>query len=64
MMIVDHDDHGASPREPEWLTADFAATDDAWPIWRALYVGTQKLADDLMEHVHTESNVLFPRLIG
>jgi regulator of cell morphogenesis and NO signaling len=29
--------------------------------WRALYVGARKLTDDLMEHIHIENNVLFPR---
>ena len=60
-MLAEHDDHGANLRELEALTNDFAAPDDACPTWRALYVGTRKLADDLMEHIHTKNNVLFPR---
>lgn len=61
MMLAEHDDHGVHLRELEALTGDFVAPDDACPTWRALYVGAKKLADDLMEHIHTENNVLFPR---
>ena len=62
-MRAEHDDHGVHLRELEALTNDFAAPEDACPTWRALYVGTKKLADDLMEHIHTENNVLFPRFL-
>ncbi len=27
--------------------------------WRALYLGLQKLRDNLMEHIHLENNLLF-----
>lgn len=61
VMLAEHDDHGVHLRELEAMTNDFAAPDEACPTWRALYVGAKKLADDLMEHIHTENNVLFPR---
>jgi regulator of cell morphogenesis and NO signaling len=61
MMLAEHDDHGAHLRRLESLTDEFAAPDDACPTWRALYAGAKKLADDLVEHIHTENNVLFPR---
>jgi len=61
VMLAEHDDHGVHLRELEALTDDFAAPEDACPTWRALYVGVRKLADDLMEHIHTENNILFPR---
>ncbi|HEX2943867.1 MAG TPA: iron-sulfur cluster repair protein YtfE [Rhodopila sp.] len=64
MMLAEHDDHGAHLRRIEALTADFTPPEDACPTWRALYVGTHKLADDLVEHIHTENNVLFPRFLG
>lgn len=60
-MLADHDDHGEHLRNLELLTGDFTAPDDACPTWRALYVGARKLADDLVEHIHIENNVLFPR---
>lgn len=61
VMLAEHDDHGAHLRRLEELTADFTAPQDACPTWRALYVGGRKLADDLMEHIHIENNLLFPR---
>ncbi len=64
VMLAEHDDHGARLRALEQLTGDFAAPADACPTWHALYVGANKLADDLIEHIHTENNVLFPRFLG
>jgi regulator of cell morphogenesis and NO signaling len=61
VMLAEHDDHGAHLRSLEALTHDFTVPDDACPTWRALYIGAKKLADDLMDHIHLENNVLFPR---
>ncbi len=61
ILLAEHDDHGAHLRALETLTNDYTAPDDACPTWRALCVGVKKLADDLMEHIHLENNVLFPR---
>jgi regulator of cell morphogenesis and NO signaling len=63
-MMAEHDDHGAQLRRLEQVTHDYSLPDDACPTWRALYVGARKLADDLMEHIHIENNVLFPRFAG
>jgi regulator of cell morphogenesis and NO signaling len=64
MMLTEHDDHGAYLRRLEALTTDFSPPEGACSTWRALYVGAHKLADDLMEHIHIENNVLFPRFLG
>jgi len=64
IMLAEHDDHGAQLRALEGLTGGFATPDDACATWRALYIGAHKLADDLVEHIHTENNVLFPRFAG
>jgi iron-sulfur cluster repair protein YtfE (RIC family) len=32
--------------------------------WRALYLGLEELERDLMDHIHLENNVLFPRALG
>lgn len=56
-----HDDHGALLRQVEALTEDFSPPEGACNSWQALYVGTAQLAEDLMEHIHLENNVLFPR---
>jgi regulator of cell morphogenesis and NO signaling len=64
MMLAEHDDHGAHLREIEAITDDFTPPGEACATWRALYVGANKLADDLMEHIHIENNILFPRYVS
>lgn len=60
-MRHDHDDHGNNLRELEALTHDFALPAGACRSWQALYAGCAKLVDDVMEHIHLENNLLFPR---
>jgi regulator of cell morphogenesis and NO signaling len=60
-MRHEHDDHGAHLRELDRLTNGITAPTDACRTWQALYAGLAKLVDDLMEHIHLENNVLFPR---
>lgn len=60
-MRHEHDGHGAQLRELEALTGDFALPEGACRSWQALYLGGAKLVRDLMEHIHLENNVLFPR---
>lgn len=60
-MLADHDDHGAQLRRLEALTDGFVPPQGACTTWRALYAGAGKLADDLVQHIHTENNLLFPR---
>lgn len=60
-MRHDHDDHGECLRKLAHLTDDFTPPTDACRSWQALSVGTAKLSEDLMEHIHLENNVLFPR---
>jgi regulator of cell morphogenesis and NO signaling len=61
VMLAEHDDQGAHLRSLETITNDFTPPAGACTTWRALYVAAKKLADDLVEHIHTENNVLFPR---
>lgn len=60
-MRHDHDDHGEHLQRLEALTNDFTPPVEACRSWRAVYTGAAKLSEDLMEHVHLENNVLFPR---
>ncbi|HEX5326760.1 MAG TPA: iron-sulfur cluster repair di-iron protein [Acetobacteraceae bacterium] len=60
-MLAEHDDHGAHLRSLEALTTDFEPPAGACTTWRALYAGGRKFAEDLVEHIHIENNVLFPR---
>lgn len=60
-MRHDHDDHGDQLRRIEEITDSFRLPAEACRSWQALYGGVAKLASDLMEHIHLENNVLFPR---
>ena len=57
----EHDDQGALLHQLENLTDDFTLPEGACRSWQALYIGTAQLVEDLMEHIHLENNVLFPR---
>jgi regulator of cell morphogenesis and NO signaling len=61
MMRHEHDGHGEHLRALEALTGGGVPPAEACNTWRALYAGTRKLAEDVMEHIHLENNILFPR---
>ncbi len=61
VMLSEHEDHGENLRKLEAITSDFTPPEDACTTWRALYAGARKLTDDVMVHIHTENNILFPR---
>jgi len=52
VMLAEHDAHGEN------------LPGDACPTWRALYAGVRRLTEEVMEHIHLENNVLFPRFAG
>ena len=56
-----HDDQGAALHSMESLTGDFTLPEGACRSWQALYVGVAQFAEDLMQHIHLENNILFPR---
>lgn len=63
VMEEEHRDvaeHLARLRE---LTGDYTPPPEACGTWTALYLGLAELQHDLMEHVHLENNVLFPRAL-
>jgi regulator of cell morphogenesis and NO signaling len=64
VMMHEHDDHGASLQRLRELTAGFAPPPEACATWRALYAGLGKLESELMEHIHLENNILFPRALN
>lgn len=61
VMRMEHDDHGAELRTLAALTRDITPPRDACTTWRALYKGLATFREDLMEHIHTENNILFER---
>ncbi|MDA5194070.1 iron-sulfur cluster repair protein YtfE [Govanella unica] len=62
VLREDHDHHGEQLRRIESLTGDLVIPEGACPTWKALYAGLGKLIDDLMEHIHLENNLLFPKV--
>jgi regulator of cell morphogenesis and NO signaling len=60
-MRNDHDWLGELLRRLESLAKGFVLPEGACRSWEALYAGAAKLVDDVMEHIHLENNVLFPR---
>jgi regulator of cell morphogenesis and NO signaling len=64
VMMQEHDDHGANLKRLRVLATDFIPPQEACATWRALYAGLEKLEAELMEHIHLENNVLFPRALN
>lgn len=64
VMTHEHDTHGSQLEKLHHLTSDFTPPEHACTTWRALYKGLEKLEEELMEHIHLENNILFPRALG
>ncbi len=60
-MRHDHDDHGEILQQIDRLTHDQTLPGGACRTWQALYTGMSQFKSDLMEHIHLENNILFPR---
>ena len=63
-MEQEHDDAGADLRRTRAMVTDFVPPSSACTTWRALYVGLAEFERELMEHVHLENHVLFPRILS
>ena len=64
VMEHEHVEHGEKLRQLEALTRNHTPPADACTSWHALYAGTRKLVDDVMQHIHLENHVLFPQFSG
>ncbi len=64
VMEAEHDDHRESLLRNRALTANLTAPPEACTTWRALYLRLDALEGELMEHIHLENNVLFPRVLN
>ncbi|MCA8977651.1 MAG: iron-sulfur cluster repair di-iron protein [Planctomycetes bacterium] len=60
----EHDEHGDSLSAMRRLAHDLVPPPAACGTWRALYLGLGELERDLMQHVHLENHVLFPRCLS
>ncbi|MEZ6038422.1 MAG: iron-sulfur cluster repair protein YtfE [Planctomycetota bacterium] len=63
-MEQEHDEAGVDLRRTRALVSDFVPPQSACTTWRALYVGLAEFERGLMEHVHLENHVLFPRILS
>ncbi|CAD5108997.1 iron-sulfur cluster repair protein YtfE [Zestomonas carbonaria] len=64
LMRFEHDQHGEALARLIELTDDMRPPQGACNTWRALYRGLDELRVDLMQHIHLENNLLFPRALG
>ena len=64
MMRHEHVSHGAQIEHLAELTQQHQPPAGACNTWQALYAGTARLTEDLIEHIHTENNLLFPAFEG
>ncbi|MAG56446.1 MAG: iron-sulfur cluster repair di-iron protein [Planctomycetes bacterium] len=63
VMMQEHDDHALNLRQVRRLTDDLTPPPEACSTWQALYLRLDELERDIMEHVHLENHVLFPRAL-
>ncbi|MFT7663134.1 MAG: regulator of cell morphogenesis and NO signaling [Planctomycetota bacterium] len=63
VMEQEHRDHGKNLERMRELAQNFEAPDEACGTWRALFLGVAELERDLMNHIHLENNILFPRAL-
>ncbi len=63
VMMHEHDDHGVNLERMRRIATGFVPPSEACKTWRALYASLEKLEAELMEHIHLENNLLFPRAL-
>ncbi len=63
VMEAEHEEHGRNLARIRALTANLTPPPDACATWRALYLRLGELETELMDHIHLENNVLFPRAL-
>lgn len=61
MMEHEHDNAGHALARIRRATHEFQLPDNACESYRAMYIGLQRLEQDMHQHVHKENNILFPR---
>ena len=60
-MRSEHNGHGLQLERLMALSNNATPPQGACNTWRALYAGIAQLNDDLIAHIHTENNLLFPQ---
>ena len=64
VMVHEHRDHGQNLERIRKITADFKVPEQACASWRELYRALGELEVELMDHIHLENNILFPRALA
>lgn len=64
VMMQEHEDHGQNLRRIRELTGDLIVPEHACASWRELYRALRELEVELMDHIHLENNILFPRALA
>lgn len=64
VMEQEHQEHGANLRRLRQLAHDYVPPSGACATWRALYLGLEEFERELMQHIHLENHVLFPRVLA
>lgn len=62
-MILEHEDHGRNLIKIRQITNELDLPASACATWRELYRALGELEVDLMDHIHLENNILFPRAL-
>lgn len=63
VMEMEHEDHGQNLARLRAMTDGFVAPPDTCTTWKALCASLDRLERELMDHIHLENNVLFPRAL-
>jgi regulator of cell morphogenesis and NO signaling len=60
-LTAEHEEHGRDLARLRQLAHGFVPPTCACGTWRALYLGLHEFERAVMEHIHLENHVLFPR---
>ena len=60
-LTHEHEGHGQNLAHLRHLAHDFVPPEHACGTWQALYLGLAAFERAVMEHIHLENHVLFPR---
>lgn len=64
VMMLEHHSHSERIEELRRLTQGFRPPEQACGSWRELYRLLEEFTDDLMDHIHLENNILFPKAVS
>lgn len=63
-MVAEHEQHAAALRRTRVLAREFREPDAGSAVWSDLNRGLEQFERDLMDHMHLENHVLFPRVLA